>query len=41
VNDANDLLAQLYVLSGRLPIRVSVVRGGTLIQRQSTVGCGL
>jgi hypothetical protein len=41
VNDANDLLAQLYVTSGRQPLSVSVVREGTLITRHVTVGCGL
>ncbi len=41
VNDANDLLAQLYITPGRHPLSVSMVRGGTLITRRATVGCGL
>jgi len=41
VNDANDLLAQLYVTPGRQLLSVNVVRAGTLITRRATVGCGL
>lgn len=40
VNDANDLLAQLYVTSGHRPVTLGIVRGGVLVSTRATVGCG-